>query len=158
MKAITVLTLLGCALAAAPARPEAAGVDYPQNFTVVHVKSSGSGCPIESKDRRVSVVDYMWASFDDNDQAGGTWSYALNLPPTLGAALWTEDNSERMRSCTHEWKLINSKGYRLVAHKNSTEVIARYRLGNNVSAVWKITYYNPDGTEVSRSSFFTQRC
>jgi hypothetical protein len=141
MKTLAALLLIRQALA----------FELPENATIVPVKYSGSGCPIVSSDRRTSVVDYMYGTFSENDdKTDYVATYALNLPPTLGAALWEESDAERTRSCTHEWKFINSEGWRLKLHTNGTEILARYRLSEDVSAKWDITYYPPEGAEVSR--------
>ncbi|KAI3326185.1 hypothetical protein HD806DRAFT_439148 [Xylariaceae sp. AK1471] len=142
MKTLASLILLGQALA----------FQLPENATIVPVKYSGSGCPIISSDRRTSVVDYMFATFLENDdKTDYVATYALNLPPTMGAAVWGDSAAERTRSCTHEWKFVNSDGWRLNLHKNGTEIIARYRLTEDLSAVWDVTYYPPEGTEITDS-------
>ena len=102
-----ILSVLGLTLSA-----HAADVPSPENATIVPVKYSGSGCPLVSTDRRTSVVDVMWGTYDMN----GTWNYALNLPPTMGPALWSDiDESYRVcvgyisndsaeHPCTYFWR------------------------------------------------------
>lgn len=119
------------------------------NAHLVHVKSTGPGCPVQSRDQSTSVVGTMYHSLAWNqDQTDYTWYSALNLPPTIGAGLWPDETDRQSRWCTHEWKFLNSTGYRLVANKNGTEIsAARYNLPKGLSAVWKVTNYHPDGSE-----------
>ncbi|KAF2658656.1 hypothetical protein K491DRAFT_689957 [Lophiostoma macrostomum CBS 122681] len=135
----TVFSVIGLALAT-----HAANFPYPENSTIVPVKYSGSGCPLVSTDRRTSVVDYM---FGTSDTDTGIWNYGLNLPPTLGPAVWS-DIDESYRVCSHEWKFVNSDGYRLVVDRNGTEILARYRMKEGMTVTWKVTYTHPDGSEV----------
>jgi hypothetical protein len=140
-----IFSLLGLAMGV-----HAANFPFPENSTIVPVKYSGSGCPLVSTDRRTSVVDYMFGTYDTDK---GIWNYALNLPPTMGPALWS-DIDESYRLCSHEWKFVNSDGYRLVVDSNGTEINARYRMKEGMTVTWKVTYSHPDGSEVCVSLSF----
>jgi len=122
---------------------------YPKDATIVPVDNEGPGCPIKSNDRHVSVVDVMWSTFNSDTAIGDVWAYALNLPQTLSAAVFSDDDYSKYRWCTHSWKFVNSIGYRFNLYVNGTEMIARYRFRTSaMSAAFKVTYYPPDGKEL----------
>lgn len=146
MKTLFLFSLLSMTLAIPTS---SADYPYPEGSTIMVVKNEGPGCPLQSKDRRISVVDYMWGqNWVDESTNTMIWEYALNLPITMGPAVWGADTSEANRWCSHEWKFVKTAGYRLKMHTNGTEVIARYRIGERATVTWKITYYPPDGDEV----------
>ncbi|KAF2182043.1 hypothetical protein K469DRAFT_691652 [Zopfia rhizophila CBS 207.26] len=95
------------------AAPAAKDIVFPPNgATIVPVKSSGTGCPGEGADRRTTVIDYMRGARDTQ-----IWTYALNLPSTMGAAIFPDVKGEQSKSCVHEWKIVNAPGYRLNVDK-----------------------------------------
>lgn len=107
MKALLLSALLACTLAAPQsAPPTKRAVEYPEHAEIQVVSNRGPGCPIQSTDRRVSVVDYMWGTLSENEaKTDSIWRRALNLPFTMTPSAWYEGYGDNDRWCEHTWKV-----------------------------------------------------
>ncbi|KAF2470005.1 uncharacterized protein BDR25DRAFT_369934 [Lindgomyces ingoldianus] len=67
----------------------------------------------------------------------------------MSAAVFSERSpAGRTRWSHHEWKFVNATGYRVSnTDKNGTSFTARYLLPAGTLAIWKTTYYLPEGNE-----------